>query len=164
MRIRALSQLPEKTEGLVPLPTVHRIVAIIIFHGSLVVALERIDSPQGPHLLHCFLPHHLPPFPPHSSVAGGGTAASSPLRSLSELSAPDLALIVRAAVDFVTAAVFPCDPPLTRIAGVLQRRSVSRLLLRHLGQQLRGRHHRRAGHEPHHAAYGFHGHQHQSPA
>lgn len=45
VRIRALSQLPEEAEVLVPPPSVYRIVAVAMFHGSLVVTLERVDSP-----------------------------------------------------------------------------------------------------------------------
>jgi len=105
VRIRALSQLPEEAEVLVPPPSVYRIVAAAMFHGSLVVTLERVDSPLT--YLLAASPALSPALPLPSSAAGGGAAASSALRSLSELSAPDVALIVRAALDFITAAVFP---------------------------------------------------------
>jgi hypothetical protein len=45
VRIRALSAVPQKAEVLVPPPSVHRILAVAMFHGSLVVTLECAESP-----------------------------------------------------------------------------------------------------------------------
>jgi len=75
VRIRALSQVPEEAEVLVPPPSVYRIVAVAMFHGSLVVTLERVDSPLA------YLLQPAPVLPvthaKTSSAAGGGAAASS---------------------------------------------------------------------------------------
>ena len=76
VRIRALSQVPEEAEVLVPPPSVYRIVAVAMFHGSLVVTLERVDSPLA------YLLQPAPVLPvTHtkiSSAAGGGAAALDP--------------------------------------------------------------------------------------
>jgi hypothetical protein len=45
VRIRALSAMPQEAEVLVPPPSVHRILAVAMFHGSLVVTLECAESP-----------------------------------------------------------------------------------------------------------------------
>jgi hypothetical protein len=106
--------VPQEAEVLVPPPSVFRIVTVAKFHGSLMVTLERVESPLT------YLA--LPPAPPATAhVSSGGSAVTSPLavaasRSLFELSVPDLALIVRDAV-----VVCPCCC-MTRVAGRLQRR------------------------------------------
>jgi hypothetical protein len=75
VRIRALSQVPEEAEVLVPPPSVFRIVAVAMFHGSLVITLERVDSPLA------YLLQPAPALPAThaktSFAAGGGAAASS---------------------------------------------------------------------------------------
>jgi hypothetical protein len=97
VRIRALSAVPQEAEVLVPPPSVFRIVTVAKFHGSLVVTLERVESPLT------YLA--LPPAPPATAhVSSGGSAvvpppaAAAPAApaacSLSELSVPDVALIV----------------------------------------------------------------------
>jgi hypothetical protein len=48
VRIRALSAVPQEAEFLVPPPSVFRIVTAAMFHGSLVVTLERGISPHLP--------------------------------------------------------------------------------------------------------------------
>ena len=42
VRIRSLSAVPKEAEVLAPPPSVHRIVAVAMFHGSLVVTLESV--------------------------------------------------------------------------------------------------------------------------
>jgi hypothetical protein len=101
VRIRALSAEPQEAEVLVPPPSVFRIVAAAMFHGSLVVTLERVDSP----LTYLALPPSPaaplpPPHPtpsPSASPAPSLSPAAASARSLSALSVPDVALIVRAA-------------------------------------------------------------------
>ena len=45
VRIRALSAVPQEAEVLVPPPSVFRIVTVAMFHGSLMVTLEQVESP-----------------------------------------------------------------------------------------------------------------------
>jgi len=68
VRIRALSQVPEEAEVLVPPPSVYRIVAAAMFHGSLVVTLERVDSPLT----------YLASPPALLAPSAGGAAAAPP--------------------------------------------------------------------------------------
>ena len=110
VRIRALSAVPQEAEVLVPPPSVFRIIAAAMFHGSLVVTLERVDSP----LTYLALPPSPAPAPapaPAPVVSVGSVTTSPPAApaaaaalSLSLLSPPDVALIVRAA------AAACCDP------------------------------------------------------
>jgi hypothetical protein len=79
VRIRALSAVPQEAEVLVPPPSVFRIVAVAMFHGSLVVTLERADSPLTylalPPVWH---PIHTTVLPTSNPLAGGGDAAPDP--------------------------------------------------------------------------------------
>ena len=97
VRIRALSAVPQEAEVLVPPPSVFRIIAAAMFHGSLVITLERVDSP----LTYLALPPSLASSPAPAPPAPAPVASLS----LSLLSPPDVALIVRAA-----AAAACCDP------------------------------------------------------
>ena len=104
VRIRALSAVPQEAEVLVPPPSVFRIIAAAMFHGSLVVTLERVDSP-----LTYLAPTPSPapgPAPPHveSATMSPAAPAAAAALSLSFLSPPDVALIVCA-----TSAAC-CDP------------------------------------------------------
>ena len=49
VRIRALSAVPQEAEVLVPPPSVFRIMTVAMFHGSLVVTLERGESTPEVH-------------------------------------------------------------------------------------------------------------------
>ena len=108
VRIRALSAVPQEAEVLVPPPSVFRIIAAAMFHGSLVITLERVDSP----LTYLALPPSPAPAPAPAPVVPGGSATMSPpaapaaaaALSLSLLSPPDVALIVR------SPAAACCDP------------------------------------------------------
>ena len=97
VRIRALSAVPQEAEVLVPPPSVFRIIAAAMFHGSLVVTLERVDSP----LTYLALPPSLASSPAPAPPAPAPVASLS----LSLLSPPDVALIVRPSV-----AAACCDP------------------------------------------------------
>ena len=71
VRIRALSAVPQEAEVLVPPPSVFRIVTVAKFHGSLMVTLERVESPLT------YLA--LPPAPPATAhVSSGGSAVTCP--------------------------------------------------------------------------------------
>ncbi len=99
VRIRALSAVPQEAEVLVPPPSVFRILTVAMFHGSLVVTLERVDSP----LTYLALASS-PAAPPLITAAAATlpTPATSFLSSaLSSLSIEDVAIIV------------PCLPPLS---------------------------------------------------
>ena len=110
VRIRALSAVSQEAEVLVPPPSVFRIIAAAMFHGSLVVTLERVDSP----LTYLALPPSLASSPAPAPPAPAPVASLS----LSLLSPPDVALIVRAAAaDFSQCAL------LTLVVGRLPRRS-----------------------------------------
>ena len=66
VRIRSLSAVPKEAEVLVPPPSVHRIVAVAMFHGSLVVTLESVHSPLAylPASTSASSATHAPPPPP----------------------------------------------------------------------------------------------------
>ena len=96
VRIRALSAVPQEAEVLVPPPSVFRIIAAAMFHGSLVITLERVDSP----LTYLALPPSLASSPAPAPPAPAPVASLS----LSLLSPPDVALIVR------SPAAACCDP------------------------------------------------------
>ena len=69
VRIRALSAVPQEAEVLVPPPSVFRILTVAMFHGSLVVTLERVDSP--PHIPPpVSTPATFSPFPPVTHFPG----------------------------------------------------------------------------------------------
>ena len=72
VRIRALSAVPQEAEVLVPPPSVFRILTVAMFHGSLMVTLERVDSPLT------YLPLSPPPppslLPPPSATFLGAPA------------------------------------------------------------------------------------------
>jgi hypothetical protein len=63
--------VPQEAEVLVPPPSVFRIIAAAMFHGSLVVTLERVDSP----LAYLALPPS--PAPAPAPVVSGGSATVS---------------------------------------------------------------------------------------
>ena len=86
VRIRALSAVPQEAEVLVPPPSVFRIIAAAMFHGSLVVTLERVDSP----LTYLALPPSLA-----FSPAPAPAAAAAPL-SPAQAEDPDVVALSHA--------------------------------------------------------------------
>jgi hypothetical protein len=84
VRIRALSAVPQEAEVLVPPPSVFRIVTVAMFHGSLVVTLEQVESP----LTYLEQPYSTAPAP-------APAPAPSALSILSSLSVDQVSLLVR---------------------------------------------------------------------
>ena len=79
VRIRALSAVPQEAEVLVPPPSVFKILTVAMFHGSLVVTLEQVDSP----LTYLSLPSPLPaPLLPPARLAA--PESKRPLRGFKE--------------------------------------------------------------------------------
>ena len=74
VRIRALSAVPQEAEVLVPPPSVFRIMTVAMFHSSLMVTLEQVESPLT------YLSQPSPPaavFLPSRASAPISTAATS---------------------------------------------------------------------------------------
>ena len=94
VRIRALSAVPQEAEVLVPPPSVFRIVTVAMFHGSLMVTLEQVESP----LTYLEQPSSTAPAPPLLIPAAAATsppaATSFPSSVLSSLSLVDVAVLV----------------------------------------------------------------------
>jgi hypothetical protein len=74
VRIRALSAVPQEAEVLVPPPSVFKILTVAMFHGSLVVTLEQVDSP----LTYLSLPSPPASLPPSSPAVVASVSASFP--------------------------------------------------------------------------------------
>jgi hypothetical protein len=103
VRIRALSAVPQEAEVLVPPPSVYRILTVAMFHGSLMVTLERVDSPLT------YLP--LSPPPPPSLL-------STP--SATFLGAPALVPSTSAASAAVVSAGAAEDPEIVALSQALK--------------------------------------------
>jgi hypothetical protein len=122
----------DESEVMLPFPSTFKVVARSKVQDTVVVVIEAISTPfsycSAPeaHVVSAAASAHAAPLPSSSVITGGFAIMSSPAapaaaaagRPLSDLSVPDVALIVRAAARVVFCSCF------TSLAGVMPRGGV----------------------------------------
>jgi len=131
VRIRALSAVPQEAEVLVPPPSVFRIMTVAMFHGSLVVTLEQVQSP----LTYLEQPSSTPPAP----APAPSPAPAPALSILSSLSVDQVSLLVRSPPPLVALPlsrraerwpqVQSVDPDFTQYAREVRRLKVKGMFI-----------------------------------